>query len=390
MANKKISELPYIPESQISGNTLVPLVTYYSAATGDTVHTYVSDLQDYLNNNGYWISGNSGSGSIVANNGGGNDATGNFSLAQGTSTLAQGIASHSEGRSTTTTGNYSHAEGFGSTSEGFASHSEGYATISLGDYSHSEGYATISLGDYSHSSGYHTIAGGNYSHAGGSGVGVGDEIIASGETSFVHFNKTINGIIGAFGDYSAILGGADHKIETGSTSSAILGGSGNTISPDVLNTIILGGSGKTATDSNTVYVPKLNIGSIESGTSITNLGIDSTGKVISGSSENYKVYTALLTQSATSIPTATILKNTLGYTPSLSYGSTGTYKINLSANTPNLYYSITTNSTNRNLDFRVTVQTSMGIYDIGVVTYSGGSLTNSLLLDTPVEVRIYN
>ena len=39
MANKKISELPYIPESQISGNTLVPLVTYYSAATGDTVHT---------------------------------------------------------------------------------------------------------------------------------------------------------------------------------------------------------------------------------------------------------------------------------------------------------------------------------------------------------------
>jgi hypothetical protein len=48
MANKKISELPYIPESQISGNTLVPLVTYYSATTGDTVHTYVSDLQDYL------------------------------------------------------------------------------------------------------------------------------------------------------------------------------------------------------------------------------------------------------------------------------------------------------------------------------------------------------
>lgn len=376
MANKKISELPYIPESQISGNTLVPLVTYYSAATGDTVHTYVSDLQDYLNNNGYWISGTSGSGSIVANNGGFNDATGNFSLAQGTGTLAQGIGSHSEGRSTTTTGNYSHAEGFGSTSEGFASHSEGYATISLGDYSHS--------------SGYHTIAGGNYSHAGGSGVGVGDEIIASGETSFVHFNKTINGIIGAFGDYSAILGGANHKIETGSTSSAILGGSGNTISPDVLNTIMLGGSGKTATDSNTVYVPKLNIGSIESGTSITNLGIDSTGKVISGSSENYKVYTALLTQSATSIPTATILKNTLGYIPSLSYGGTGAYKINLSANTPNLYYSITTNSANRLLDFRVTVQTSMGIYDIGVVTYSGGSLTNSLLLDTPVEVRIYN
>jgi hypothetical protein len=48
MANKKISELPYINSGEISGNTLVPLVTYYSATTGDTVHTYITDLQDYL------------------------------------------------------------------------------------------------------------------------------------------------------------------------------------------------------------------------------------------------------------------------------------------------------------------------------------------------------
>jgi hypothetical protein len=48
MANKKISELPYIDGGKISGNTLVPLVTYYSATTGDTVHTYITDLQDYL------------------------------------------------------------------------------------------------------------------------------------------------------------------------------------------------------------------------------------------------------------------------------------------------------------------------------------------------------
>jgi len=48
MANKKISELPYIGVPKISGNTLVPLVTYFSASTGDTVHTYISDLQTYL------------------------------------------------------------------------------------------------------------------------------------------------------------------------------------------------------------------------------------------------------------------------------------------------------------------------------------------------------
>jgi hypothetical protein len=48
MANKKISELPYINGSKISGNTLVPLVTYFSASTGDTVHTYIDDFQTYL------------------------------------------------------------------------------------------------------------------------------------------------------------------------------------------------------------------------------------------------------------------------------------------------------------------------------------------------------
>jgi hypothetical protein len=48
MANKKISELPYINVTKISGNTLVPLVTYFSASTGDTVHTYIDDIQTYL------------------------------------------------------------------------------------------------------------------------------------------------------------------------------------------------------------------------------------------------------------------------------------------------------------------------------------------------------
>jgi hypothetical protein len=48
MANKKISELPYIDGGKISGNTLVPLVTYFSAATGDTVHTYANDLKSFI------------------------------------------------------------------------------------------------------------------------------------------------------------------------------------------------------------------------------------------------------------------------------------------------------------------------------------------------------
>lgn len=48
MANKKISELPYISNGDIGNLDLVPLVTYFSSVTGDTVHTYVSDLQSYI------------------------------------------------------------------------------------------------------------------------------------------------------------------------------------------------------------------------------------------------------------------------------------------------------------------------------------------------------
>ena len=45
----------------------------------------------------------------------------------------------------------------------------------------------------------------------------------------------------------------------------------------------------------------------------------------------YKVYTAFLTQSGTSAPTATVLENTLGATLSYSYVSEGLYGISASA-----------------------------------------------------------
>lgn len=48
MANKKISELPYISNVDIQTTDLLPLVTYFSSVTGDTVHTLISDLQSVL------------------------------------------------------------------------------------------------------------------------------------------------------------------------------------------------------------------------------------------------------------------------------------------------------------------------------------------------------
>ena len=105
-----------------------------------------------------------------------------------------------------------------------------------------------------------------WSHAGGGSDLISNgNIIASGDTSFVHFKQTsASGIIGAYGDYSAILGGNDHNIGTGSTSSGIFVGSGNTISNDVLRSVILGGENITGTTNDTVYVPNLNIDTIPS------------------------------------------------------------------------------------------------------------------------------
>jgi hypothetical protein len=48
MADKRISELPFLPQSGITSGDLVPLVTYFSAVTGDTVHILVGDLQNYI------------------------------------------------------------------------------------------------------------------------------------------------------------------------------------------------------------------------------------------------------------------------------------------------------------------------------------------------------
>mgnify|MGYP001004850192 CR=1 FL=1 len=48
MADKKISQLPFLPLSGIGATDLVPLVSYFSAATGDTVHTYVNNLKSFI------------------------------------------------------------------------------------------------------------------------------------------------------------------------------------------------------------------------------------------------------------------------------------------------------------------------------------------------------
>jgi len=165
--------------------------TFWSAGTGtDAV---------VLNN-----SGGDSSGLLAISYGSGTTASGITAHAEGALTLASGDFSHAEGVQTTASGNTSHAEGGNTIAGGTRSHAEGTATIASGNYSHaegssttasgtsshSEGISTTAIGDGSHSEGSNTIAYGYGSHSGGYGLNENNKIIASGDSSFVHYGRT--------------------------------------------------------------------------------------------------------------------------------------------------------------------------------------------------------
>lgn len=233
-------------------------------------------------------------------------ASGNYSHSEGSGTTASGIASHAEGNNTQATGDYSHAEGDATSATTFGSHAEGFRTLSSGDESHAEGHGciasghaahaegsqTTASGDWSHAQGYGPMALGEVSHAGGNAfdsslvtpfTGYSNTIVASGVTSFVHYTQTsASGLIGAYGDYSVILGGTDHNIGTGATSSGVIGGADNIVQDDVLRSVVIGGSAITADTNDMVYVPDLVIDGL---TSVTDLQTDANGKIIDGASD---------------------------------------------------------------------------------------------------------
>ena len=269
--------------------------TYWSGGTGTNAVALIGNLGiasgNYSVSEGYATtsSGNQshaeGSGSIASATGShaegkNTQATGNFTHAEGQATVAgPGIRAHAEGYGTTASGQDSHAEGANTTASGDYSHSEGASTTALGGYSHAEGQDTLAggqsshaegadtraLGSGSHAEGEHTTAAGDHSHAGGRASASDPpdfNIIASGNTSFVHFNGEGAGVIpglGAYGDYSAILGGRLHNIGYNASSSGIFVGSANTINTSVERSAIIGGEGITASASDTVYVTNLSV-----------------------------------------------------------------------------------------------------------------------------------
>ena len=93
-----------------------------------------------------------------------------------------------------------------------------------------------------------------------------------------------NNKISGESDDSFIGGGDGNIIDSSGFRNSIVGGQNNSIEGvSISNSVIIGGNGISGTTSNTVYVPNLNIGTIGTGTSVNNLGIDVNGNVVSGS-----------------------------------------------------------------------------------------------------------
>jgi hypothetical protein len=158
----------------------------------------------------------------------GSTATGSTSVGIGQQVEASGNQSFASNYQTKALGQFSHAEGYRSQSSHYASHAEGYETKALGWGSHSQGYYTTASGLASHASGLAYLS--------------AEPVKAVGRVSFNHSEVKTNGMSGATGDNSSILGGVDHNITSTGVRSAIIGG-----------------SGITATAPDTVYVPNLRV-----------------------------------------------------------------------------------------------------------------------------------
>lgn len=102
----------------------------------------------------------------------------------------------------------------------------------------------------------------------------------------------------------------------------------------------------------------------------------------------YKVYTALLSQTSTNAPVATILENTLGGTVVFSYSGVGSYVATLTGVfiLNKTWCSITSTAS---ADVTVTAGRSSD-NTVNINSFLSGTLTNSIMSPTCLEIRVYN
>jgi len=103
---------------------------------------------------------------------------------------------------------------------------------------------------------------------------------------------------------------------------------------------------------------------------------------------SYKVYTALLTQTGTNAPVATVLENTLGATITWSYVGVGQYYATASSAVfiAGKTAGILSNSSSTGINAFVNISTTV----FNTVTTLSGVASNNELFKNMVEIRVYN
>jgi len=115
------------------------------------------------------------------------------------------------------------------------------------------------------------------------------------------------------------------------------------------------------------------------------------GDVI-GANTKYKVYTALLSQSGTRAPSALVFENTIGDI-TLTYQAPGEYYITSnSLFTNGKVYAVISNNrdwydTGSIMTMTVAIQSASSIY---IRTGNVDSHYDDILIDVPIEIRVYN
>ena len=193
---------------------------------------------------------------------------------------ATGRGSHAEGAFTFATGNGSHAEGFGTLAEGRGSHAEGgyydgglfSGGTAIGRSSHAEGLITRSEGTGSHAEGRSTISYGAGSHAEGSGT-----------TAFGNYSHTAGAVTYAKGNFQNVIGMFNLTADTTEGAFIIGNGTDDSNRSNLLfaanSAVIINGTMSATTVSGDSFYIK----SVGSGTPLINLGLDNTGRVVTGS-----------------------------------------------------------------------------------------------------------
>lgn len=120
----------------------------------------------------------------------------------------------------------------------------------------------------------------------------------------------------------------------------------------------------------------------------TNTTQIATTAFVKANTRPYKVYTALISQTGTSAPTAIILENTLGGTVVFSYSGVGLYQATFTGNfvSDKTWTSITSTAS---ADVTLTAGWS-SIDTVNINAYLSGTLYNSVMSKSCLEIRVYN